>query len=655
MLESSAELSTDLLEQLKEASGSIASWQKHESMILTRISGLLRKEEGLQFLYDNIEAIVEAGIFRATSWEDIEHLVPSLVKGTLCGGYPMVVYESLNEIRMLKLALGEWTLPGVSQESARQFVQEAIIASFDLAVHKGGEETRHELTPNSLRRLRLLFAFILKRMPVESFKDKLEKEIQEISAQRPIVTKRLRELLHLVNSHFKLDAQNSSDTVLKLYIEAAFNPTDNSRKSGSVERYKDDLLSFSPELLEYEACEMAYKMVETGLVSEYHVVLLRLLAQKMPALVPTALNLDSHGQAEYERHYKLVVQLIDAYVLPGNEDVIYGLSGVLNRNLLSRRVVLHSLKKLLHIKLNPSITHRLSTGQYSGVGLDPKVLLVGGILQMLGHPLGVGQGMNPTCQSARGLSMWSRHSPGKLLEMLVTAAVADEVKVRYQGELISSSIIQNQQQFDLDLDPVSVVLVPLLDNIYKQMIQKAQLRFPFEDPHITVNPAFYGLWIPTGFISCYNSTLNAIQGYDHFVRLFYAVFHPEYNEGFRLVYPLPVGIFVTTSRADFLGYHAISLLRFKRDPSGEMRAYFFNPNNDGRQDWGQGIKPTVSGNGERHGESSLPFHQLLSRIYAYHYNSVEGDNLSEKQIPDALVEKVKQLAKESWGKKYYWD
>ena len=143
------------------------------------------------------------------------------------------------------------------------------------------------------------------------------------------------------------------------------------------------------------------------------------------------------------------------------------------------------------------------------------------------------------------------------------------------------------------------------------------------------------------------------KNYDHFVRLFYAAFHPEFNNGYHLIYPIPLGIFITSSHGDFLGYHAVSLLRVKKDPKGAWRAYFFNPNNEGRQNWGQGIIPSVAENGELHGESSLPFHEFVSRVYAFHYNSLEAEKYVD-DISTEEVKKVRNLAENSWGKKYTW-
>ncbi|MCB0642132.1 MAG: hypothetical protein KDC44_10850, partial [Phaeodactylibacter sp.] len=552
-------------------------------------------------------------------------------------------------------ALGEWRIPEFSQEEATAFLQAAIIAYFDLLFHQGVEEQRYHISINSMNRIRLLFDFILTRMPLDSFKDKLVKEIEEISAQRPIITTRLQDMLRLIRSNFKFDPATSVDQVLAGFVDALFYPTALAKHYPLGSDYQVALAALDLASQQAEAEQMADAMKQTGLVSAAHLSLLQHLNSKQPDLIPVALGLSSHGKAEFERHQAFVQLLIENFLVEGYEEVIYGLSRLLNRNLLSRRAVNSAFKKLLSTSIHPEVRHRLLKGHPRPDKVTAQQLIVGGMICLLGQPLGVGQGMNPTCQSARGLSMWSGHSPGKLLNMVVTAVAANELNFRFQGELITSSGIVNEQTFDFNLDPVSIVLVPHLDNIYQQMMQKAQLKFPTQDPHITVNPSFYGLWIPTGFISCYNQVFNVIQDYNQFVRLFYANFHPDYNGGFNLTYPLPLGIFITASNAQLLGFHAISLLRVNTAPDGILRAYFFNPNNDGRQNWGQGILPTVAGNGERFGESSLPFHQFVSRVYAFHYNTFEAEANLENEIPDTEMERVRLLAQESWGKKYFWD
>jgi hypothetical protein len=249
--------------------------------------------------------------------------------------------------------------------------------------------------------------------------------------------------------------------------------------------------------------------------------------------------------------------------------------------------------------------------------------------------------------------MWSQFAPARLINMLQTAAVHNDLSFRFEDKEIKSSETGKGlvQTLDYNLDAVSVTLVPILDKIYNEMMIRASGRG--EDPHKWVNPALYGHWIQVGFASAYDYLSNAIVDFEGFVRIFYAMCHPEYNGGYRLVYPNPVGIYITSSRGEWLGFHAVSLLRVEKDTQDQYRAYFLNPNNEGRQDWGQNIKPSVYGFGERFGESSLPLHEFAARVYAFHYNNLESPANIGK-VPVVEIQKVKTLAKNSWGKSYTW-
>ncbi|MDX1559734.1 MAG: hypothetical protein R3193_12545, partial [Marinobacter sp.] len=82
-------------------------------------------------------------------------------------------------------------------------------------------------------------------------------------------------------------------------------------------------------------------------------------------------------------------------------------------------------------------------------------------------------------------------------------------------------------------------------------------------------------------------------------------------------------------------------------PTNEMRVYFFNPNNDSGQDWGQGITCSTRGHGEIRGEASLPVAEFTSRLYAFHYDTLELGDLSA--IPEEEVAKVMELGYGSWA------
>lgn len=68
-----------------------------------------------------------------------------------------------------------------------------------------------------------------------------------------------------------------------------------------------------------------------------------------------------------------------------------------------------------------------------GTAVPAEALLLEGVLCMLGQPLGVGQGNNPTCQSARALSMWAYNDPDYLLQMVTWAARDDEIIMHFEA------------------------------------------------------------------------------------------------------------------------------------------------------------------------------------------------------------------------------
>lgn len=641
-----------LLQAVEELASATTLRQEKLSTLLSKVDALSRHAEGLAFLYEHVEEILNAGVFMDTNWQHPKKLVPTLVKGTLCAGSPLVVYESLSELRMLRVALGEWKLSNFSAKQAEHFLQEAIVASFSLVFDDGSEESRVNLSRSERKRLNLLFDFILSKISLESLRGKLAREVATNAAQRPIKTDTLEQILKLVKDNMQLTGEDEDQLILMHHVDALFHPTVRSKKS-SLEEYEQFVSKADRSTLSEEGGQMGKAMNSTGLVSPFQVLLVKEQARRYPEQLTQTLHLSSHGVADLERHQAFVGEMIERFVFVENNQVLYGLANMLNRNLLSRKALWNAVNKLFRIELNPDVAALLNKSRADNEGISAAQWLCGGMISMLGQPLGIGQGLNPTCQSARGLSMWSLHSPEKLINMTVNAATQNQLKFRYEGELVTSVPVTDEGKFDFNLDPVSLVLVPHLDSVYQQMMQKAMLKHPGEDPHVSVNPAFYGHWIQTGFVSCYKPLLNAIQDYARFVKLFYAAFHPGHNGGYNLVYPIPLGIFITGSDGRFLGFHAVSLLRVKQDQKGVWRAYFFNPNNEGRQNWGQGINPSVSEHGEKHGESSLPFYQFVSRVYAFHFNSMEADAHIDT-VSNNDVSKVQKLAKQSWGQQYIW-
>ena len=625
--------------------------------LISQIDLLCRKEEGMELLYHRLPELNESGFFTGTVWENPNNLVPGLVKGTLLAGPPTSTVEVLNELRILNISEGRIEYPDFSADQAYDFIHSMLVNTFELAFedfsHEGWSSRYAE---GELRKIKMLFKLVRQRVDLEIIKPHLLEKIEVIVAHRPVVVTRIKRMLSVVNQELTLDLSDEQDRKLNYYINSLFGPSELARKYKSPEQYETALETLDYDALKLECQIIGKQMFDTGLVSEHQLVLLHFVLKNYPNLVPDVLALDAHGQADYGRHQEFVEEVIQDFIVSGNKQSVYGLACALQRNILSRKTAWHAINRLVKIEVHPEVAKRLEQGNLTKFNLSAMQSLIGGTLCVLGLPLGVRQGNNPTCQSARGISMWSRHAPAKLINMLIDAATSNNVVFRYEGAQIQSvDVVEGlTQQFDFQLDPVSIILVPLLDKVYNEMMKRAGLKHFGKDPHSSVNAAFYGHWIQTGFRSVYNSALHAVHKYDEFVRIFYASFHPDYNGGHHLIYPVPTGIFITDSSAQMLGYHAISLLRIEKAPeTEEWRAYFFNPNSQGKQDWGQGIEPTVWGNGERHGESSLPVHEFVSRVYAYHYNELRLEDKHLK-IPAAVVAGITKLSKESWGRKYRW-
>ena len=640
-------------EEFKSASA-LTRPEKAQKLV-SQLDLLSKDEEGLRYLYRKSLEIETAGLFTHTAWEDPEKLSPSLVKGTLRAGVPSADYEILSELRMLAYAKN---LPGgkhnIPAHEAEAYLEEVLVHNLEFAFQELTEESRMLMAPQEVKKVYNLFSLLLAESGLYGVKDKLAEEIRLICEQRPVVTRKVREIIQLVSSKMELDPEKESDKRLLYYVNAVSSPTALSRKFPEPQAYRLALQKLKSQQLEEEVEMLAEYMRSTGLATPYLALVLNKLAAEKSELVPKALRLNHRGEAEWGKHQGFVVKLIEEAVSMDSFQCIYGLARMLEKSLLSRNAVKASINNLRTISINPQVEKRILKCQTKArEAVTAKQYLLAATIRVLGQPLGIGQGNNSTCQSARGISMWSQHAPAKLVNMIITVAAQDNLILRFENtDLESTKLIKGLvDTLDYNLDAVSAVLVPHLDKIYNEMMRRASGRG--EDPHKWVNPALYGHWIQIGFASAYSYLANAIQDFKGFVSLFYAAFHPDYNGGQEMVYPNPLGIFVTTNRGAMVGFHAVSLLRIAKDPEGNMRAYFLNPNNEGRQNWGQGIKPSVYGKGEKHGESSLPFYQLAARVYAFHFNSLET-MAHISSVPAEEVEKVESLAKESWGKAYVW-
>ncbi|MCC5920228.1 MAG: hypothetical protein LAT68_08490 [Cyclobacteriaceae bacterium] len=629
----------------------------YRSKILNTVVLLAEEAENFDLLFSQVKMLSDAGIFEGTPWEKPQSLAPSLVAGTLKSNDDLsVAIEILSELRIASIVKGDTQHPYMDAEEAKDFLKSCMILNLDLLFLAKDEFFREH--PERIIRGHNLFLFLQQFIPSQELKLPLLEEIQSISAQRPIVIHRLAAVIKQINNHITLDSENEVDNKIRQYTIAFYGPEEKRFQEYSDLEYVEYLNSLSEDELLKEA-ELLYKHIKkTGLVAKHYSLLIRHIADSKPQLLDLALDLSPTGTESFGKRKKLVLKIIHETIYPETRQAVYGLQQMLNRGLFNRQPVLSGIEQLLSSRIHPTVEKRILDGfkfspfYISGHQLSAKSMLLADVISVLGLPLGVGQGLNPTCQTARGISLWSQHAPGKLLNYILGAASQDKLEMRFESHLINSQLLGQGlvSELDLQLDSVSLVLVPHMDRIYNEMMRLGFGRG--EDAHKWVNPTLYGQWISTGFANAFNELSQAIVDYPDFIKTFYATHHPDYNGGLNLVYPNPVGIYITTSSGHFLGFHAVSIQRVKKDPSGNVRVYFFNPNNEGRQNWGQGITPSVDGNGEKKGESSILFHEFAARIYAFHFNT--NREINKEAIPTDLVKRVEQMARESWGKEYHW-
>ncbi|OBX37112.1 hypothetical protein A8U91_01461 [Halomonas elongata] len=428
-------------------------------------------------------------------------------------------------------------------------------------------------------------------------------------------------------------------------VSSLFGPTQACREDPGVDIYRERLASMDTTALQAEATGFARAMHDTGLVSPYHAVLLQHLTDHGDHLLAEALGLSATGRDCLLCYQELVRTLIRDAILPETAQAAYGLALMLERGILYQPPVAPAMWRQLGLPLSEWSRARLNLAY--GEAVSPSARLLEGVLCMLGQPLGVGQGNNPTCQSARALSMWAYNDPDYLLQMVAWAARDDEIIMHFEGQPISSmaSLSGVASELPMDLDPVSLIVVPHLDRIYAEMGRRCIGREG--DPHRWVNPEFHGWWSGRGFRINVDVASGQLSELDTFLRHFYASYHPDYNGNQPLIHPQPAGIAVTDSAARFIGWHAITILRAGLDPEGTTRVYFYNPNNDSGQDWGDDVKVSTAGRGERFGEASLPFDQFASRLYIFHHDPLERGELA--QVPQSELDRVIGYIERSWG------
>lgn len=624
----------------------------HQGPIYDLAVRLVKLSGGAGALAERAPAFEGTGMFHGSDWANPATLVPELVSGSLRGPALSVAVELLSELRLLAVAEGRMAHPEVDAEAARTYLEQALALNLDL-LHPAPAEADRAQAPALREGIRSVLQLISERIGSAGILERLVDEAERVLDERPIHPDRVQAL---IESCARALDQGGADPQANArawrLVLAERGPTALCRQWPQLDDYQLALADKDDDILRAEAAELAASMHATGLVARQHPRVLSEALRRGGALeiIAAGLGLDAVGLASLDAYSGLVQRVIEVAIVDETRPAVQGLAHLLNRGVLFFPPAAPGLWRLAGLSILPEVGTALQ--QAARADLAPGAVLLAGAVAVLGMPLGIGQGDNPTCQSARAISLWAQCDPGFLMELISAAARDGSLEMHFEGRSIQSHALEADPARPLDpqLDPVSLVLVPHLDRIYAEMSRHVAGRG--DDGHRWINPEFHGFWVYRGFACAVEVASGTVPDITGFLRNFYASYHPYHNGGRALIYPQPAGVAATDSSGRFVGWHAVSIQRVMLDPRGVMRVYFYNPNDSGRQNWGQDIETQTSGFGERPGESSLPFEQFAARVYAFHYSTREhGD---PDQAPGEEIAQVAELARNSWGANFPW-
>lgn len=608
---------------------------------------VLLQPGGFAAIQARAEQLEQAGVFTGTDWAEPTILLPYLTTSALQSpNADTVVIEAISELRLLAVANGEYLHPSMASEQAHHYLTQVLAINLSLLFGEQGEAEREQGKLALISRG--VIQHVAQEIGYEHVIDRLIDEIWRILQQRPIQVTSVRQMITqiaLCRIDPDIDLGGAGQGAERL-ISSLYGPTQACREDPGILVYEERLQFMDNVALQSEATGFARSMHDTGLVSPYHASFVRHVLEKQDSLLTEALGLSSTGRDCLLCYKELVHALVIEGVFPETAQGLYGLALMLERGILYQPPVAPALWRQVLLNICPEACERIHLAY--GHTPQPGAWLIQGVMNMLGQPLGVGQGNNPTCQSARALSMWAYNDPDYLLQMVAWAARDNEIIMHFEGKPVSSVKSEGgvASEITLDLDPVSLVVVPHLDRIYAEMGRLCVDRPG--DPHKWVNPEFHGWSAGRGFAINVDVESGNLQDLEGFLRHLYASYHPYYNGNQPLIHPQPAGVAVTDSAARFIGWHAITILRVALDPEEVMRVYFFNPNNDSGQNWGDGVVVSTARKGERFGEASLPFEQFASRLYIYHYDPLERGEPAD--VGEDELQRVTDRVYDSWGR-----
>lgn len=644
-----------LQEKLESAIGrleraSLFAKLNFQTQVLELAGRMLALPGGVPQLYTLAPRLDDAGLFYGTDWAEPGALLPRLVNNTLeQGTNPLIMLECMSELRLLAIANGEHSHEGVSAEQARHFLTQVLALNLNHLFGTANETLRTRLGKLG-EGIQALFHYLLDHIGFDNILGSLIDEIWRILTQRPIQVGGVKTMVTQIALTLAQgvgdigEARLGSDRL----ISSLFGPTQGCIDDPGLDEYYLRLEAMDFPTLQQEAYGFSRAMHDVGLVSDYHASYLRWLLQNdQSQLIPDALGLSSTGLDVLRTYQKLIHKLIEEVIYAQTAQTVYGLAMLLERGILYAPPIAPGLWRQLNLPLSEQTQAALAAAY--GDAVTPRVRLLSGVIALLGQPLGVGQGNNPTCQSARAISMWSYNDPDFLMHLIAQAARFDNIQMNFEGQPINSAELAAglASNIPLDTDPVSIVLVPHLDRVYHAMGEACVARG--EDPHRWINPEFHGWWVGREFYIAVDVASGKLKSdYVNYLEQFYRSYHPLYNGNQPVIHPQPAGIAVTDSNAQFVGWHAIALLRVGLDQNDVMRVYFYNPNNDSGQDWGDDVVVSTHGFGERFGEASLPFPELASRLYIFHDDPIQIQT-DIIELPKEELDHVQHMALKSWA------
>jgi len=620
---------------------------RFQSQVLDVAGRLLAVPGGLERLHALAPRMDAAGLFVGSDWDAPANLLPGLVAGTLeQGASASVAAEAVSLLRLLAVAKREAEHPHIHAAAARRFLTQVL--ALNMRRFFGSTDEAARSAGDRQAKIDALFQYVAAQVGFQDVLGELVNEIWRILRQRPIQVAHVKDMIAQMAITLAERGGEIGDRRLGAdrLVSALFGPTSACLGDPGLEPYLARLGVMDETDLRHEAQGLARAMHDTGLVSDYHAAfLIWVLDSEHDGMIADTLGLGTTGRDCLQQHRGLVIDLIRRAVRPETAQALYGMSLMLDRGILHHAPIAPALRRQLKLEPCPTVAERLSMAGLHAA--QPADLLLAGCIQVLGQPLGVGQGANPTCQSARAIAMWAQNDPDYLLHLVAQAARLDTVMMHFEGRAINAAQLPAglAPGAPLDADPVSVVLVPHLDRIYAEMGRLCADRD--DDPHIWINPEFHGWWVGRACAVAVHVPTGALAGIEDFIARFHAAYHPDYNGGEPVIHPQPAGIAATDAAGRFIGWHAITILRVAPDREGEMRVYFYNPNNDSGQDWGDGAVVSTHGCGERFGEASLPFETFASRLYLFHEDGMRPVAL-RRPAPQVL-DRVAMQTRGTWA------